>query len=281
MNKYGDAVDSLVQTLGLAYKPVGIRITTDEREIPENCFRPFRDKKENYAFCQTITMVKTQGLTVALGKEDHWCWKPLIGLGLVDIEPGSDAYRIALKNNGVSDEALSAQNFDEFPKLPRNDDRLILMGPLDTCEFEPEVVLVYCDKVSQLRWLIGALKLRSGKRVSTELDYIDSCMWSVLPTYLSGEVRVTLPDPGEEMRGGCGENEIILSLPIWFFRQMAADVKMKIEAQNRRLKNSDGTVKMEAKMVPNFPRPQFYNKLFALWGLQSDGTVAWSEKERE
>lgn len=56
MNKYGDAVDSLVQTLGLAYKPVGIRITTDEREIPENCFRPFRDKNEKYAFCQTMTM---------------------------------------------------------------------------------------------------------------------------------------------------------------------------------------------------------------------------------
>lgn len=281
MENYCGAAQLLKDTLKLTHGPIGVKFLTSEDELPKKCFRPYRDKKERYALCQVVTMVKEKRMTVALEKEDHWCWKPLIGLGLVDIEPGSEAYDIALRNNGVGDKELSARNFDEFPKLPRNDARMIVVGPLENCEFEPDVVLVYCDKVSQLRWLVGALKYRSGKRISTEFDYIDSCMWSMLPTYLTGEVRVTLPDPGEEMRAGCGENEIIMSLPPALFVPMAEDVHMKIEAQNRRLMNSDGTVKMEAKMVPNFPRPQFYNKLFGLWGLESDGTVAWSEKERE
>jgi uncharacterized protein (DUF169 family) len=271
MNKYSTASKLLTETLPLSHSPIAIKIAEEETEIPENCFRPYRDKKERYAFCQIVTMVKENHITVALGKEDHWCWKPLIGLGLVDIEPGSEAYRIALKNNGVKETELSAENFNEFPRLPRKDSRVILVGPLDSCEFEPDVVLIYCDEVSQLRWLIGALKYRSGKRVSTELDYIDSCMWSILPTYISKQPRVTLPDPGEEDRAGCGKNEIILSVT----------PEMKLDAQKRRLRNDDGTTKMNAKMVPNFPRPQFYNKLFALWGLESNGVVAWSEKERE
>jgi len=281
MGKYNQKASELIETLGLTYSPIAVKITESETELPKNCFRPYRDKRERYALCQTLAMVKERHLTIALGKEDHWCWKPLIGLGLVDIEPGSEAYRIALKNNGVKEMDASARNFDEFPRLPRKDSRMIVMGPLDSCDFEPDVILVYCDDNSQLRWLIGALKYRSGKRVCTELDYIDSCMWSVLPTYLTKEARVTLPDPGEEDRAGCGKNEIILSVSPELFVPMAEDVKMKLENQKRRLKNSDGTSKMNATMVPNFPRPQFYNKLFALWGLESNGVVAWSEKERE
>ena len=95
------------------------------------------------------------------------------------------------------------------------------------------------------------------------------------------KVWVTLPDPGEELRADCGVNEIIASIPPELFEQLVEDLEMKISSQKRRLNNEDGSLKMECSMVPDFPRPNFYNVLFDIWGLQSDGKVAWSEKERE
>lgn len=279
--EYDIKVKKLCEALHLKNKPIGIHVYETKEELPEDCYLPYRDDGKHYAMCQLISMVKDEKKKVGMTKEDHWCWKPLIGLGLVDIEKGSKAYDMAIKNNGVKDLDASSKNFDEFPKLSRNDNRSIMICPLDLCDEKPDVILIYCDNAAQLRWLIGALKYRSGKRLVTELDYIDSCMWSLLPTLLKREVKVTLPDPGEVARGTCGENEIILSIPEELFDQLAEDTVMKITTQNKRLKNPDGTVKMEAKMVPDFPRPNFYNKLFECWGLDSDGVVAWSEKERE
>ena len=31
--------------------------------------------------------------------------------------------------------------------------------------------------------------------------------------------------------------------------------------------------------MPDFPRPQFYNELFEMWGLQT-GEVSWNESQR-
>lgn len=284
MSLYKEKSDLLVETLKLVHKPIGVKFYTNNASVPENIWRPYRDAKENYAMCQVVGLVKEKDIMICLTKEDHWCWKPLIGLGLVDIEKGSEPYNIALKNNGCNgceDPEASARNFDKFPKLERNDNNAIVIGPLDQFIEKPDIVLIYCDKNTQCRWLVGALKYRSGQHIETTIDYIDSCMWSTIPTYKTSKPRITLPDPGEVDRGGCGENEIILTIPENLFDQMVVDCKMKIDDQNRRLNNSDGTPRMAAKMVPNFPRPGFYNVLYKLWGLNSNGVVAWSEKERE
>ncbi len=280
-NDYKEYCDMLTDCLKMRNRPIGLKVYRHGEQVPDKYWRPFRDANENYAMCQIMTLVKTQGRVIALTKEDHWCWKPLIGFGLVDIEKGSDAYSIALKNNGCMDLEKSAEDFDQFPKLERNDMNAILVGPLDQLDVTPDIVLLYANTNQQVRWMIGGLKYRHGIKVHSDFDYIDSCIWSTIPTLLSGEPKISIPDPGEVQRGGCPEDELILTVPEWMFKQMAVDTKKKIDDQNRRLNNPDGTVKMAAEMVPNFPRPGFYNKLYELWGLRSDGVVSWSEKDRE
>ena len=280
-SEYKESCDALVDSLKLRHRPIGVKIYHNGETVPDKYWRPFRDAHENYAMCQIVSKVKNEGMVIALTKEDHWCWKPLIGLGLVDVEKGSEAYDIFLRNNGCMDMEQSAANVEKFPRLERNDTNAILIGPLEKLDVTPDVVLVYTNTNQQARWMIGGLKYRTGKTVDAHFDYIDSCMWSTLPTFLSGEVKITIPDPGEVQRAGCPEDELIVSVPEPLFKQLCFDTKKKIDDQNRRLNNPDGTVKMKAEMVPNFPRPGFYNKLYELWGLNSNGTVAWSEKERE
>ena len=93
MNEFGKRLRT---TVGLPYSPVAIHIYEDDSEVPADAFRPYRDKGIHYGMCQAISLVKTEGMTIALSKEDHWCWKPLMAFGLVDCEPGTH-----IKNNRI------------------------------------------------------------------------------------------------------------------------------------------------------------------------------------
>lgn len=282
MNKeHAGRAQVLMDGLTMSHTPIAVAVVQGVDKIPKNCYRPFKQDGVHYVMCQLMSMVKEKHIAVALSKEDQWCWKPLIGFGHVDMEPGTREFDIGIRNNGIADLAASAENFKELPKLSRNDENVVLISPVDICEFDPDVVLMYCDNLRQLRWMIGAIKLRSGQRLATELDYIDSCLWSTIPTMKTRRPWVTIPDPGEETRGACPMNEIILTVPIEMFDQLCIDAAMKIDNHNRRLKNPDGTYKMACEMVPDFPRPKFYNELYEIWGLDSNGKVAWSERDRE
>ena len=270
--EYQESSKNLVECLGLRNEPIAFKICHDESEIPADAYRPYRDDGIHYAFCQAMTIVKEQGKKIALGKEDHWCWKPLIGFGHVKVEKGSDAYNICLHNNGIMDLKKSAENFDTFPVLPYGSCAAVVMCPVSKMDFTPDLVLVYCDKNTQIRWLFGGIKRLTGRRVISEFDYIDSCIWSTVPAYLANDYRVTFPDPGETERALCPEDEVILSIPGKDFNDVSYHVCLKAKQKaSRPTKN--------IAMVPDFPRPEFYNKLFEIWGLQT-GEVTWNESQR-
>ncbi len=269
-----DLSSRLKETIGLTYSPVAVRVYEDEVEIPKEAIRPYRDKKVHYGYCQAISLVKTEGVTIALTKEDHWCWKPLIAFGLVDLERNSPAYKIALRNCGIS--AIDRADYffqNKFPVMSRNDHRSIVIAPLATSTFVPDVILVYCDTNTQLRDMIAGIKRRTGKLVASEFDYMDSCIFSFFPTHYDRSFRITLPDPGETGRACCGESEIILSIPV-------EQLEMVVEECEAKAKHAKGrTLKQNGTITPDFPRPEFYNQLFELWGLQA-GEVSWSENQR-
>lgn len=279
MSNYSQLAINLKDALNMKWDTIAYKFAKTEDDIPKDAFRPFKDKGVHYAMCQIVTMVKEKGITVALAKEDMWCWKPLICLGMVPLEKGTEAYEIALKNNGVLDRDKSAKNFDELPRLDRESCYAIVISPLKDAKFEPDVICAYCDKTSQARWMIGGAKLNSGERFKSEFDYIDSCIWSTIPTYKTREYRLTIPDPGEETRGACDQHELIVSIPPEKFEDMVKGVCQKIAKQKQRFTNPDGSERAKLN-VPDFPRPQFYNELFNFWGLDGNGTVHWDEKDR-
>jgi hypothetical protein len=53
--------------------------------------------------------------------------------------------------------------------------------------------------------MVWAIKNMTGQLVSTQLDAIDSCMYSCVLPLKTGEYRVTLPDVGEYERAGADE----------------------------------------------------------------------------
>ena len=243
-NRFGK---NLERYLCLKTSPIAVKMLEKESDIPEGAIRPKKDKGYHLAQCQVFSMTRRHGMTIAMLKEDHWCWAPLLGYGLVD-EPNNPTV-------------------DAFPTLPRFDRGKyigIVTAPLKSVTFEPDMVLIYSNN-AQLREMLTMVVFPEKKLVKSEFNPIDSCIYSIVPVILDGQYRITLPDPGEAERAFSDDDEIIFSVPKDKIEALAQEIAQRA-ARNEETqeKAPDWALGM---YMPDFPRPDFYKDLFRQWGL--------------
>jgi uncharacterized protein (DUF169 family) len=250
-HRYGEEIEKRVL---LRTSPIAVKMLERESDIPEGAVRPQKDLGWHLAQCQAFSLSRRQGKTVAMLKEDNWCWGPLMAYGLVD--PGIAEKYPELKN--------------EVPRIPKLEHGRyigIVSAPLKTAGFLPDIVLVY-SRPAQLENMLHSLSFAGEGMVTSPLYPIASCALSVVPA-LSGQYCVTLPDPGELGRAMAGEDEIIFSIPREKVAKLAAQLEM-FETMHFGLKDH---VFMET--CADFPRPEFYKKLFRECGLDADDAPTW------
>src|SRR4030042_2070327 len=243
-NRYGEELE---RALLLKTAPIAVKMLEKEADIPEGAIRPKRDRGYHLAQCQAFAMTRRQRITIAMLKEDHWCWAPLLAYGMV--EDPHDAFVDA---------------HTSFPRFEYGKYIGILTGPLSSGKFEPDLVLIYSN-TAQLRDLISIPKFQEKTLVKSEFDPIDSCVYSVVPVLTGGQYRITLPDPGEYSRAMAGDDEIIFSVPKDKLEKLAEGVKRSAEMK----RNADDWSHLLLR--PDFPRPDFYKELFKKWGLDVEG----------
>jgi uncharacterized protein (DUF169 family) len=179
-------------------------------------------------------------------RDDHWCWAPLIGFGLVDS-------RAAEKFEATRNQVKILPRFEYGKYLG------IISAPLRTAVFEPDVVLIYAN-AAQLRSMLLAIKYKDRSVVNCQLDPINSCVYAVVDTMLKSQYQVVLPCAGEHYRAMPGEDELIFSLPGDKIEDLISELK-----QAEKMKT--GYTYSSFEMRPDFPRPDFYKELFRIWGL--------------
>jgi uncharacterized protein (DUF169 family) len=233
----------------LRTSPIAVKMLEKESDIPEGALRPKRDRGYHLAQCQAFSLSRRQGNTVAMLKEDNWCWGSLMAYGLVD-------QRIA----------------EQFPELKNEVKKIslieygkyigIVSAPLKTANYVPDIVLIYSNN-AQLNGMLHALSFKGEGVITSPLYAIASCAFSVVPA-LSGQYCVTLPDPGELGRALAGEDEIIFSVPQDKVEGLASQLKMFEERKFGYRHHAF------LEMQSDFPRPDFYKKLFRECGLDAD-----------
>ena len=242
-NRYGEEIE---RVLKLKTSPIAVKMLERESDIPEGALRPKKDKGYHLAQCQAFAMSRRQGATVAMLKEDHWCWAPLMAYGLV--EDPHDSFVDAVSS---------------FPRFEYGKYIGMVTAPLKTAKFEPDAVLIYSTP-AQLRDLLMITKFQEKANIKSEFDPIDSCAYSTVPAIKDDQYRITIPDPGEYARAFAADDEIILSIP-----------KSKLEGFVEGLKRMTRTRQNQDEwanviMRPDFPRPDFYKALFKKWGLDTE-----------
>jgi len=272
---YGKEIDDLLR---LDSFTVAVKMIRDMEEIPAEAVRPKRDLNQHIAQCQAFALTRREGKTVAMLKEDHWCYAPVIGYGLVeqpDFFKKGGLYDPQFDDDPEIKEALGGTgskflgHFLKKPELAKNmtfpcfeAGKYIgcLTAPLRSTTFEPDVVFVYSNN-AQLRNILMAIKYKEGIHVTSEFDPIDSCIYSLVPLVEGKQdYMITIPDPGEQERALTDENKIIFSLT-------REKVRVLVEGLRHYDEIKLGYVHLTKLMQADFEQPQFYTLLFKRWGI--------------
>jgi uncharacterized protein (DUF169 family) len=246
IDEYNRGGKELEDLLHLKTAPIAIKMIEKESEIPGGALRPKKDKGYHLAACQQFAITRRQRKTIAMLKEDHWCFAPLIAYGMVE-DP----------HHPIVDELTSFPRFDYGQYIG------MVTGPLGSINFEPDMVMVYSN-VSQLREMVGAAKMLEKSTIKSDFDPLNSCAYAIIPVIRDGEYRITLPDPGEYTRAAVGEDEIIFSFPISKLKLLVETLKHSYEMMHN---NEEWS---QLLLRPDFPRPPFYKELFKKWGLDTE-----------
>jgi uncharacterized protein (DUF169 family) len=254
-NKYGADLEKM---LFLRTYPIAIKMLKSESEVPEAAIRPKKDRGEHYAMCQAFALVRRQGMTLAMFIEDHWCFEPIISYGLV--ETPQDYLEGFTNLFFIADKEAAERHARKMARLPVGEYAGMVLGPLKTANFVPDLTMIYCN-TAQLRHLLLSLRYLHGTQVNSTIDPIGSCVHSVVPSILNDECYITVPDPGDFERAGAQDDEMILTVP------------------TKRLKElMDGVYHFEKGMAfrnfnysvqPDFQQPPFYQEYFKRWGLDA------------
>jgi len=245
LKEYHSFGEELERLLLLRTSPIAVKMLEKEEDIPEGAIRPRRDRGAHYAQCQAFTMSRRHRQTVAMLKEDNWCWAPLVAYGLV-----------------AKPDDPFIQGHAMFPCFEVGRYVGLVTAPLKTAAFEPDLVLVYSN-TAQLRSMLLAVKQVDRTPLTSQFDAIGSCAFSVVPVVQTGQYRITIPDPGESARAFAGEDEIIFSMPKG---KLAGLMQGLRQLEERKM----GYTHANVEMMPDFPRPEFYQKLYKSWGLDTE-----------
>ena len=248
----------LEELLRLRSHMVAIKWLEKEADIPADAIVPTRDLKKHMALCQAFTYARMKSKTIAMTKRDHWCWNPLIGYGQVECVPGQPQFDEVCTYIGIPDRQKAEAFFARFPRLPLGKYEAVLVAPLTKCGFEPDVITLYGTPF-QINYLCRCIKSVNCDSFTSVFDGIDSCIYCTVPTFQDGVFRVTFPDPGEIERAHARDDEVILTIPPEKLQALCDAV----EFLSSFMPCNDQMLEISL----DFARPPFYNKLYALWGL--------------
>jgi len=212
LNVLHSYAEELERKLRLKTFSIAIKLLEGEEEIPQGVVRPKKDMKHHMALCVGFMKARRDSQALAMLKEDMWCVEPVIGLGMA--EPPE--FFLEGKNrfpNTISCLEASKNWSLAFPRLKTGRYIGIMMAPLKTANFQPDLVVIYCD-VAQLTQLLISAGWKDGCDVEARMSGLAACVYATVPSLLSGEYQVTTPCPGDARHAMAQDDEIIFTIPV-------------------------------------------------------------------
>jgi len=206
--KYKKMVKELNEILGLKGSPVAVKLVKTPREIPES-YKKMDEKKRHCEFVQDARLKGNEGYATS---KEHLCKG---GAGVMGIEPlpesvatGSMYYKLG--NFETAEGAL--ETVDAIPKLEENY-YASLYAPLESAEFEPDVVVLILTPKQVLKVSQSYLRKKGG-RISSDYSGIQSlCADAVAAVKERGIPNMTLGCNGSRKFAEIADDEVIIGLP--------------------------------------------------------------------
>ncbi len=204
--------EELEQRIRLQTFPLALKFLEGETDVPNGALRPLRDFGYQIPLCQGYALSRKDGMTIAMYKEDMWCFEPIVGYGWV--EPPQyflDGYNRFPKD--VKDLTAGRNYAGDFPRLAVGKYKGVVSAPLASVNFMPDLVLLYCNSV-QLSLLLLGREYKDGHDLKCSLSSHAACVYSVVPVIENNTCQVAIPCRGDRYFALAGDDEIIFSIPV-------------------------------------------------------------------
>jgi len=171
--------------------PLALKLCQSGSELPEKVRIPLRDLGYQIALCQGIGLARRFGWTLAIGNDDQCCVGGAAAMGFVSEAPGAPPVG-------------SGKTLD-FGKYSH-----LLMAPIGSAAFEPDVVVLYVNSAQAMRLVQAASE---GQGISAIASGSMDCGDIVAGTSKSDECQFILPSGGDRVFGSTQDHEVIFAMP--------------------------------------------------------------------
>ena len=258
MSDFNRCGEELEMRLLLKTSPIAIKMLEREEDIPKGAMRPKRDTGLHMGLCQAFAKSRRERVTVAMLKEDNWCYIPVISLGLAEppdffLEGHTDF------PSRIADLEAAKNVAKTFPRLDCGKYIGVVSAPLKAANFKPDLLVVYCNS-AQLRCLLTGMKYRMGYVVTSRLDPGGACVHCTVPVLKSGECHVTVPCGGDRRRALAQDDEMIFSFPTNRLEDLMIGLRHFDEI-------GFGYNQLAPDMRSEYPLPELYVKVAKMLGM--------------
>lgn len=211
----GDMGKRIKESLSLRTYPLGVKFYKNSHEAEKMMMdigakRPLKDFNVRMALCQVINISRTYRLTLGVSTEDMWCTYGALAVGLLDELPEyliAETSKWHAKDDTVG-KAIWAFLEEKF--LPLKSVNALIISPLETIKFEPDVVIVY-GSPTQIAKIAKAFTWH-GIFPEAKFAGLVACS-SVSSAYLKDKPQLNIPCSGEWIAGRTEEDEIGIVFP--------------------------------------------------------------------
>jgi len=221
---FGKAVEAYVRPETL---PVAINMLKSRADIPDGMKTAEEQIGATIALCQAWGKARFNGESLAMFKEDISCPIALFTLGMAD--PPATWSEGNLYLNWYTPDPKAAENLAKgMYKLPKGEYAGVAMSPIHTCNFEPDVVIIYCTPPQLLRFIAAAL-MREGGRFESSIFPPGVCTEIIAPIMQKGKCRFGIPCFGDRKYEYTSKDELVFSVPFARLEEIAEGLKFFYE----------------------------------------------------
>lgn len=206
----------MTDILNLSRSPVAVVFLPSGSNIPDG----YREDL-SLTYCQSVMMAQ-KGEKLAVTADNISCANGAAALGLRPL-PDKIARGEMIYSLGVlADPVYGANLSNQTPRVPQEQYSAILLAPLDSADFEPDVVIVQGSPYD-IMWLVMADNYRKGNRASFSTAVSQGiCVDVTAIPWLRQEINISLGCYGSRNATDEQAEEMFIGIP---FAQLPAIIE--------------------------------------------------------
>lgn len=211
LQEYLSMVQTLKDILGLKREPVAVKLVRDENDL-NNFNANSYDSITKCRYCQAI-MRASKGEKVLLSASNLSCAAAAAAFGFTSLHPKLASGQAHHNVGTFGTQEAAHKIMTEMPRLVLGDYKFIMVSPLATCEFEPDLVVVEAAP-ENLMWLALAYTYTIGERFQFSTSVVQAtCVDSTIVPFKTGKPNATLGCNGCREATDMEQTENVMGIP--------------------------------------------------------------------